>query len=230
MKSQVTLLAAAAVLVGGAGYASAAPAKPKPVKPVCNLVQDAKGDANISGAVPGTDGDDIVGGDIASDGTSITAVVRMAAIPAADPASPNGRSYIFDFSVPGSESGLFLSARTHPTGTTFVFGYSGVDPTTTLNTSYSLGSATGVVDAAKGEVRVTAPIKGFVDGAKVAMANGTTLKGLGVRVFRQASQTLVPSQQVGPARAPLSGLNVLLDDAAGGSYVMGTPSCVAVGK
>ncbi|MBK5305843.1 MAG: hypothetical protein JJD92_04065 [Frankiaceae bacterium] len=226
MKTRATLLAASLLITGAVGAVSAADAKGKPV---CNLVTDATGDANLGGA-PGGAGDDIVSADFASDGKTLTGVVRMAALAANDPEWLNGRAYFAEFTAPGSPDVLFVQARAYPTGVIWSYGYSGVDPTSGVNTSYTLGQATGVVDVAKKEVRVSAPLKGFIDGAKVKLASGTKLKGIGARVYRQGGQGLVPSQEVGGTRVPLSGLNVLLDDATGGSYVIGTPSCVAVGK
>ena len=228
MKVRAALCAVALVVPAGAGIAAAAP-KPKPVKPVCNLVSDPSGDAQVNG-VPGGAGDDIVGGDVASDGVTLTGVVRMAGLAANDPEWLNGRSYFLEFTAPGSPDVLFVQARAYPTGVIYSYGYSGVDPTSGINTSYTLGQATGVIDVAKKEVRVSAPVKGFVDGAKAKLAKGAKLSSIGSRVFRQGGQGLVPSQEVGGVRVPLSGLNVLLDDAVGSSYVVGTPSCVAVGK
>ena len=226
MKAHLALLATCALVAGaGAGAASAAPA----AKPVCNLVSDATGDASVSG-VPGGAGDDITSADIASDGKTLTGVVRVAGLAANDPEWLNGRAYFADFSVPGSEDVLFVQARAYPTGVIWSYGYSGVDPTSGVNTSYTLGSATGVIDVAKKEVRISAPVKGFVTGAKAKLAKGVKLKGLGARIYRQGGQGLVPSQEVAGTRVPLSGLNVLLDEASGSSYVVGTPSCVAVGK
>jgi hypothetical protein len=225
MKARALLLSTSLVLAGFAGVATAAPK----AKPVCNLVADATGDANLGGA-PGGAGDDIVSADIATDAKTLTGVVRMAGLAANDPEWLNGRAYFAEFTAPGSADVLFVQARAYPTGTIWSYGYSGVDPTSGINTSYTLGSATGVIDEAKKEVRISAPVKGFVDGAKAKIGPGVKLKGLGARVYRQGGQGLVPSQEVAGTRVPLSGLNVLLDDAAGGTYVMGTPSCVAVGK
>jgi hypothetical protein len=230
VKVRAALCAVALVVPAGAGIAAAAPKpKPKPVPPVCNVVTDPSGDAEVSG-VPGGAGDDIVGGDVASDGVTLTGVVRMAGLAANDPEWLNGRAYFVEFTAPGSPDVLFVQARAYPTGVIYSYGYSGVDPTSGINTSYTLGQATGVIDVAKKEVRISAPVKGFVDGAKAKLAKGAKLSGVGNRVFRQGGQGLVPSQTVGGVRVPLSGLNVLLDEAVGGSYVVGTPSCVAVGK
>lgn len=226
MKIRAALLTASLLVPVGAVAATAAPAK---AKPVCNLVSDATGDAEVSG-VPGGAGDDIVSADIASDGKTLTGVVRMAGLAANDPEWLNGRAYFAEFTAPGSPDVLFLQARAYPTGIIWSYGYSGVDPTSGINTSYTLGAATGVMDFAKKEVRISAPVKGFIEGAKAKLANGAKLSGIGSRVFRQGGQGLVPSQSVNGTRVPLSGLNVLLDEATGGSYLMGTPSCVAVGK
>jgi hypothetical protein len=231
MKSRAVLLAASLVLVGTAGYASAAPAKAKAAKPVCNLVADAKGDAAYNN-VPGADGDDIVSADVASDATTITGVLRTAALTSPDPQAPFGRGYFVLFSAPGSADQLFVSARTYPQGTTFVYGYQGVDPNTGVNTSYTLGQATGVLDAAKSEVRISVPIKALVDGAKAKLAPGTKLSALTAQTYRIAGQGFVPSQSPAPGapRVPIGGVLLPFDDATGSSYVMSTPSCVVVGK
>jgi hypothetical protein len=227
MKARALLLSSSLVLVGCAGVAAAAPK----AKPVCNLMADAKGDATYNN-VPGADGDDIVSADIASDATTITGVLRAAAIPANDPQAPLGRNYTVLFSAKGSGDLLYLSARTYPQGTKFLFGYQAMDPNTGVNTNYSLGDAAGVVDNAKGEVHVSVPIKAFVDGAKAKLAPGTKLVGLSATVDRIVGQGFVPSQSPAPGapRVPLGGVLLPFDNAAGTSYIMGTPSCVAVGK
>lgn len=218
------------VLVCGA-FAVDASAKPKPKpkpKPVCNLVTDEAGDAQYNGAVPGTDADDVVGGDIAGDAKTLTGVVRVGDLPAADPTWPTGRAYFLDFSSPASAEALFLSARVYPQGAQFVYGYRGVDPTTGLNTSYTLGTATGVVDAAKKEVRISAPLSGFA--SKGGIKPGTSLSSLAATTWRIAGQGAVPSQEVGPVRVPVGGLLLPFDDgAAVKPYVVGTPSCVKPG-
>ena len=228
MKTRAAVLALSLLVPAGAGVAAAAP-KPKPVKPVCNLVTDPAGDAEVNGAAL-SEGDDTIGGDIASDGVTLTGVIRMAGLAANDPQWLNGRSYLLEFAAPGVAEPLFLQARAYPTGTVFSFGYSGVDPVLPINTSYSLGAATGVVDLEKKEVRISAPVKAYADAGKAGIKKGAKLSGLVTRVYRQGGQGLVPSQQVGPARVPLSGLNLLTDEGFGTSYVVGTPSCVALGK
>jgi hypothetical protein len=227
MKTRAILLSTCLVAVGCAGAATAAPK----AKPVCNLIADDKGDSGVS-PVPGSDGDDIVSADIASDATTITAVMRLAALSTPDPQAPLGRSYSVLFTAPGSPDLLYLAARTYPQGTKFIYGYQAVDPNTSVTTNYSLGDATGTVDSAKGEVHVSVPIKAFVAGAKAKLAKGAKLAGLSASVDRIYGQGVVPSQSPVPGgpRVPLGGLTLQFDDAAGGSYVMSTPSCVVVGK
>jgi hypothetical protein len=227
MKARVALLAMSLLVTGGVGAVSSASAKT--VKPVCDLVQDAKGDAGYN-HVPGNNSDDIVSADVASNSTTITGVLRTAGLTVPDPEAPLGRNYTVLFTAPGSADVLYLSARTYPQGTQFFYGYQAVDPSTTVKTNYSLGSATGVVDTAKGEVHVSVPVKSFVAGAKAKLAPGAKLTGLEATVDRIVGQGFVPSQNVGPQRVPFGGLLLPFDDATGGSYVMGTPSCVVVGK
>jgi hypothetical protein len=132
----------------------------------------------------------------------------------------------------GADTTLFLSARTYPQGTKFVYGYQAKDPNTGVNTNYMLGDATGVVDTAKAEVRMSVPVKSFVTGAKAKLAPGAKQGSLSASVDRVAGQGFVPSQVLVPGtpRAPLGGVLLPFDDASGTSYVMGTPSCVVVGK
>jgi hypothetical protein len=232
VKVRAALCAVALVVPAGAGIAAAAPKpKPKPVKPVCNLVTDPSGDA-VYNNVPGSAGDDILSADVATDSTTLTGVVRLGSVAGNDPQAPLGRAFNVVFTAPGSPDLLFVAARLYPTGSQFVYGYQAVDPDTGVNTNYMLGTAAGVVDATKNEIRISAPVKAFVEGAKAKLAPGAKLSGLGAEAYRIAGQGLVPSQVLVPGtpRAPLGGLLLPFDDAVGASYVMGTPSCVAVGK
>lgn len=230
LRSALALAAAlplAAGSVTGVAHAATKPAAAKP-KPVCNLVTDAAGDATYNN-VPGDGNDDIVGGDLASDGKTVTGVIRLAALAQPDPMAPLGQGFFISWSAKGSDAQLFLSARTYPTGTQFIYGYQGVDPTSGINTSYTLGTAAGVVDTAKKEVRISSPTASWKDtGAK--MAPGDKLLAPVVETYRIAGQGLVPSQSVGGQRVPIGGLLLPFDTADGKNYVVGTPSCVAVGK
>ena len=227
MRATALSLAALVTVSGLAAGAQAAPKpKPKP-KPVCNLITDAPGDSAAS-AAPGDDAVDVVGGDFASNGKQITAVIKVAKITETNPNSPLGQSYFMVFGVKGTDDVLSLSAGLYPTGREFKFGYQGVDPNTGVNTSYTLGDATGVVDTAKNEFRITVDIAKFPQ-AKFLKPGGTvsTITAEARRVY---GQRVVGSQQVGPARAPLGGVTLTFDTAEGKKYTLGAPSCVAVGK
>jgi hypothetical protein len=224
MKVRAVLLVLTLLPVGAATTAQAAK-RPTP-KPVCNLVTDPAGDAGID-PVPGDANDDVVSADIASDAKKITAVVRMAAMGQPDPAVL-GRSISLEFTARGSENTLFLAVRTYPTGTKYLFGYTAADPNTGVTTRYTIGDATGSVDPAKKEVRITADNAAFApSGTK--LPKGLKLSALTASSDRIFGQGVVPSQEVGGQRAPLGGLTLRFDDATGKSYVVGTPSCVKPG-
>lgn len=225
---RVALIAVPLLLTTCGSLVATAEAAKAP-KPVCNVITDAAGDAKYNGNVPGADGDDVISGDISSDGKTLTGVIRTAALAANDPVAPFGRAYFAEFAVKGVESVLFVSARTYPTGTQFVYGYRGVDPTSGLNTSYTLGMGTGAVDLAKKEVRISAPNLAFApSGTK--LSKGTKLISLTATTWRIAGQGVVASQQVGPARAPVGGVLLPFDDGAGTTYLVGAPSCVKPGS
>lgn len=227
----VSVLAVAGVL-GAAGAAHAAAATTKP-KPVCNLIRDPKGDSSLSptggAGAPGDDTSDIISADIASNATTLTAVIRLAGLQNPDPEAPLGTAYYLNFNAPGSTTQYFLTARLYPTGNHFFFGYQGTDPLLPLNTSYPAVAATGVVDTTKHEVHISVPLAAIAKFVK--LPKGAPLSGLEATSWRVIGQGVVPSQNVGPARAPLGGLSERFDDAVSSSvYKAGTPSCVVVGK
>ena len=226
MRARTAALLVPALLLGAGGL-TAADAATKPVakpKPVCNLIPDAEGDQALV-AVKTTDGDDLVGADFASDGTTVTAVIKAKTLATSDPTAPLGRSYYVDFNLDKSDVGLFLSARVYPTGTTYTFGYRGVDPDSGLNTAYSLGEAKGKLDTATGTITMTAQAKDF-DKAQVKLVKGAKVTPLTASIWRISGQGVVPSQEVSGHRVPLGGLQSQVDTADGQPYVIGTPSCV----
>lgn len=128
-----------------AGAATAAPAKP-----VCNLISDGAGDVTAPSANL-----DILSADVSSDAKKLTGVIRVAKLAASDGSAPTGFAYNFRFKVAGSDVQYYLLASSEPSpigATTFEFG--------TIETGNSLtpiGDATGKIDLAKNEVRITAP-------------------------------------------------------------------------
>jgi hypothetical protein len=218
---------ATAATLAAIGAVPAEAAKPKPPKPVCNLVVDDKGDATAS-TVPGDTSVDIVGGDFASNAKQITAIIRVDKLVNPNPQAPLGQSYFATFTVKGLADTLTLSAGLYPTGNQFQFGYQAKDPKTDVNTSYTLGDATGSVDLAKGELRISADIAKFPQAKSLKVGGQVTALGLEAR--RVYGQRKVPSQDT-PAgvRVPLGGVTLTFDTAAGKKYTLGAPSCVKVG-
>jgi hypothetical protein len=225
MKMRVSLLVLALLpALGGTTLAATSPA-------ICNLVKDPTGDAgfDIAGPpVPGASGDDIVSGDVATNATTLTTVVRVASLDAADPQAPLGRAYMFFFSAKGSDRLFFTSVTTYLQGTSYEFGYreAGLGG---LNANYVLSTGKGVVDLAKKEVRMSIPLSALKAGG-ARTAPGTKIGGLAIETRRVAGQGVVAPPVVGGDQIPIGGGRLLFDDAAGKSYLMGTKSCVKPGK
>ena len=215
-------LAGTAVLAG-AVLAVPADAASK-VRPVCHLVTDDRGDAGTTAIphVPGGDTDDILSADVASDGRTVTAVLRMADVQDPDPVAPTGRGYTLSFQLRGAPTTYFLHVRTYATGTRYQFGSYAVDGT---GQSYVrvLGDGTGRVSPTAHEVRVSAPAAAF---RPQQVRRGATLVSLTARAYRWWGQGLVDDQDVGPVHVPLYGTGSAFDEAFGDRYVVGTPSCV----
>ncbi len=208
MRARPALALALLPVLLAAGAASAAAPKP-----VCNLVTDAAGDGTgflftDMDYLPNDPNLDLVSGDVATKGRTITAVIRTAELALSDSASPTGRAYYANFTVGGTE--LFLSAALDGAGAaTYSGGY--IDTTRT-----SLGAVTGVVDVAKKEVRISAPVSLFAEQAKIK--DGVKITDL----------NLLAQRYVGDRS--LAGATPSADEAVGGkSYAAGAPSCVTVG-
>ena len=195
------------------------------VPKVCNIVTDPPGDSTAS-VVSGDDSVDIVGGDFASNAKTITAIIRLKGFKQSDPQAPLGQSYFVIFSVRGVADTLTMSAGFYPTGTEYKFGHQGVDPVLPLNTSYTDGDATGLVKG--NEIHISADISKFA--VAKSLKPGAQVTSISVEARRVYGQRAVPSQNVGPARAPLGGLTLTYDTASGKKYTLGAPSCVAIGK
>ena len=218
-------LAGTAVL---AGTVLAVPATAAPrVRTVCRLVTDPRGDAGTTAIphVPGGATDDILSADVASDGRTVTAVLRMVDVQVPDPVAPAGRGYTFSFQLRGAPTTYFLTARTYATGTRYQYGSYAVDGT---GQSYVrvLGEGTGKVSTTAHEVHVSAPAAAF---RPQQVRRGAILVSLTARVYRWWGQGLVDDQDVGPVHVPLYGTGSTFDEALGDRYVVGTPSCVKLG-
>lgn len=197
-----------------AGGALAAP------KPSCNIITDETNDTfllrtqdGLGAYGPQEDALDMVSGDLASNGKTITGVIRVSKLSTSAGTSPFGLSYRLQFSLPGQEDeNLYMSANLVGGSESFAVGVRN----TALNTSSKLADATGVFDVAKSEVRISAPIAAFKD-VSGGLKPGTKLS------LVDLDQTSSRPTGLGPS--------VFADVAVSEkSYVAGSPSCVAVGK
>jgi hypothetical protein len=218
-------LAAALLLTLPAGQAVAGPTH------VCRVIPDVRGDAGYrpldpaseTELAPGTSDDDLLSGDVASDGRRLTAVWRMGRVATPDPVAPMGRAYTLVFSVQ-SRGSWFLAARTFPTGPQYVYGeyLGGVTSPFHLRV---LGEARGRLDPSRGLVVVDAPASAFAGGLR----RGAVLRALQASVSRWVGQGIVPAREVGGLDVPLTGVGLPFDNAKGGHYVVGSRSCVHPG-
>lgn len=216
MKTRV-VLALGALLASGlaASAADAAVKKPKPAPPVCQLVKDDAGDAK---ALQADDKLDIVTADVASDASTVTAVIRMKGAPGGtDTAAPFGRGVYFIFTPTGAAEPVFLSVGFDPAGgATYKYG-SIVKGTTTNYTTK--GDATGSIVG--NEIHISVPTAAL--GALGNVKAGSKLNGL----------TVESKYYIGVAPNPTGVYAASLqpaDDATGKSYIAGAKSCVTPGK
>jgi len=206
-RTSIALIAlCATALTGGVASAAAKAA------PVCNLVTDPAGDANgfvVTGTpLPSDSALDILSGDVASDAKTLTGVIRLADV-GADSTSPLGRTYYVNFSINGTK--VFLDAVIDQSGAaTYNYG-----DFTGTNGRKTLGPVSGVIDAAKKEIRITAPANSWSVPAK---------PGVMITDLDLLAQRFIGTSTTG-------GLTPTADEAKGTTaYKAGARSCVVPGK
>ena len=209
----VLALGVCAALAVATGVAAAAPK----AKPVCNLLTDAAGDANGSflaeDGVPGApseDAVDIVSADIASTKKVVTTVLRVKKLAASSPTAPGGLHWKFFFTVGET---LVYTQAVAPAGGAVTYTYGTIDGTT--GTSTSLGSASGVLDLAKNEVRITVPASALPETPKLGSKITELAPNAGRFVGNEAALTFSDSTDMATSSK---------------SYTAGAPSCVVPGK
>ncbi len=214
MRARALLAVTAAVALAATGSAHAA-TKKKPIPKACNLVKDKAGDVSNDfegvGAFPADPGLDVLGGDVASDGRNITAVMRLAAEPG--DATIYAKRYITQFKVAGQANPMILALAITPTGATYSFGYYG---TSTTGTGWNYpGTATGSADGKT--IRVTA-----------SLADVAAIEQLGpIKKGAKISAITVNSYRRVPAVAQAPGQLVEADLSSGRTpYYAGNPSCI----
>lgn len=230
---RLTPYAAAVALLALTPAALAAPK-------ACRLVTDPAGDGRATGhtSTPYTDDVydstdlDILSADVATDAKNITAVVRLKTLRAEDPDSPTGRSWDLWFVV--GEQRYIMMATVAPDGYRAIVyrqlhdtRYNGNGATA----AEGIGRAKVVLDLARAEVRMTAPLSLFVPHTPIV--RGHAIRDLASWSYHHTG--------VGGGRHSLPNGHVV-DYGSGGvgnsidsatstkAYVVGTPSCVAVGR
>ena len=194
-----------------AGGAAAAP------KPVCELIKDEKGDASFLGTAPNDASLDITSADVAADAKTLTGVLRVDKFSAVSPTSPLGRGYYLLFNAPSAEFPIYLNLQITPDLTRFTWGTQETLPSGS-GRYVAKGAATGVVDAAKNELRISVPLKDIASAINVKLRPGSKLSSL------TANTTSVIGTSVS------GGLVATIDDAAASKpYAVGTASCVKPG-
>jgi len=204
-----------------------------PTKIACNAIEDATGDTfavrsqdqqGVYG--PQEDAFDIVTGDLASDGKTVTAVVRVKKFSRTVASSPAGVVMGVDFLV-GSGTDIVSLKAVLIQGQPDRFEASFKAGDAVANTpSTFVGTVTGVVDEAKNEVRIHAP---------VAMLSAFGAIKKGTKLIPNANESAVVSRGVPPvtssAGQPMTTRGPFADIAPGGkSVTVGAKTCVAVGK
>ena len=153
---------------------------------MCNLITDGAGDASVQPPLPSDDSLDIVSGDVASNAKNVTAVLRLKSLAATSPYSVTGRNYYMQFALPGAANPIYLSAESDVTGTTYHWG--DLETVNGLGSYTSKGTATGVTDVAKNEVRMTVTVSDLAalgkakPGNKLSSLHASTTAVLGVLV------------------------------------------------
>ena len=183
-----------------------------PVKKVCTLVQDIKDDARetplaIGSTGPNEPGADVIVGDFATNKTHVTGVIKVDKLVTESSTAPNGLGWIFFFNV-GEHRFYLRASNSKSAGAARDFGYM-------ENGHKRLGDATAVLDTAKNEVRITAPLQPFT--SRTAIPAGKKIEKLEAWGFRH----------MGPGYDPGWRADVATSTRV---YAAGQPSCVVVGK
>lgn len=191
-------------------------------RPACDLVTDAAGD--VTPSPPGADsGDfDLRSADVATDAHKLTAVIRLTSLAPEDPASVASRDYEFDFVANGHSFGLQATLLTGGAnfeaveyGPATAGGRSGTD----------LGDISGVVDTARHEIRMTAPLKLFAPYATFKQTYIDQLSVLSGQAVGYGRTAVGHAVSVGS-----QAISFVVDTATSTSrYSPGRRSCVRVG-
>ena len=210
-----------ALIVTGSAQAKV---KPKPPKPVCNLLTDAPGDAALIGPPapdPSNDALDILSADVAADAKNVTAVIRVKKLAKTAPTfAPTGIQWRVGFTA--DDVVFSMAAHTNALGTEV---YDASYKTTVGGSLYS-GGVTGQFDLAKNEIHITAPTSLF--SAQATIKPGKVLSALTANTY---IDVVVPDAtgKFGGGTFASDGLGID-SGTSDKTYKVGTLSCVTPGK
>ncbi|MDP9100988.1 MAG: hypothetical protein M3N21_02430 [Actinomycetota bacterium] len=217
-------------VVAASGVADAArKPKPKPIPPVCNLITDPAGNAyafDPGSPVPpqgATDELDVLSADVATDGKNLTTVIRVKKAGTSSTTAPTGMQWQFGFTNQGVIFSTSVSSS--PTG-----GLTGIWAVRTTASNTISGTVTPVIDTTANEIRATVPLAdlaakaSFVPGHKLESLTVTTAGA--VIVPDPSGHTLTKYGTLATLQNPVSGQSIT----GSRDYIIGSPSCVAVGK
>lgn len=203
MSVHLRSLVACAALVAATGGVASAAVKPAPV---CNLVQDEVGDT-ASAPFPASNAIDIKSADIASDGATLTAVLRVAKYTANETETVYGKRYIVAFEGAGLKP-MYLTALDYPAGISYNFGE--VTESATGPSYSSTGTAKGAIDAATGEIKISVTAADLAAASFGKLQKGGSIKGINAVTFRRVGNQLFDGD----------------DAATSKKYTVGAASCV----
>ncbi|HVF20160.1 MAG TPA: hypothetical protein VNA14_07950 [Mycobacteriales bacterium] len=230
MKNRLVLLPVAVLLaVGTSAYAA-------PAKVACNTIEDPAGDTFLVRSQdappvgprygPQEDSLDVISGDLASDGKVVTAVVRIKKLSRSIALSPTGITVGVDFLIGTSTDVIRLMAvLANGQPDKFEVTWKAEGHTANVPVNY-LGEVTGVVDEAKNEVRIHAPVD-------LLAPHGVAKIGAKLIPNEAESATAARAVPQGTKQkdGPTSTRGPFADIAVGGkSVVVGAKSCVVPGK
>jgi len=184
---------------------------PKP-KPVCHLVSDKPNDSgpdtNAAGGSAAASSVydsslDIVGGDVASDGKTITAVIRVAKLTTSDSMAPLGRQWQFTLRDGNTSLGFNI--------------YDG---------PYGHVPDNAVFDTKNNEIRLSMKTSAFTAPLKL----GTVLSDFNLTSQVAIENPTATQQSLGVVMLVPGGTEDYASGLPTVNYKIGTPSCVPLGK
>lgn len=206
--------ALAMTLVASLAVAGAAEAKvkPKPPKPVCNLITDPKGDAALG--VSNDDALDLLSVDFGADAKKFTVVARVAKASLKSSVLPAGSIKVTTYFTLG-ETKYFVTVLSDGTAVSGNFGTQGTGSNTILT------FPEGKIDPATNELRITVPAIDFPGPYK------TGLEVSAITTFASAAVVKIATPVVNGSTGGRA-----VDDAANPdkSYKIGNKTCVTIGK